>query len=248
MNLENATKVTCVAYTEESDTIKVNFTKDATIVDNVATIKVPAGCCLAIKDIAFSYPKNVTVEKGGAKIDSTILENIGAAYNIGQISRDIYKDDDTNKIVIKSEPPTTMYEVKVPVENIKSLQFVIYTDNNNITSDCIVDGTIGIDGYAKVDVAAGSFVAIKADSIKKADGDYLAPYVVQNGITKSEEIVGKYVATTTTDLKGYVLGKVASDAVANNINSSFKVIADHATYDVNITVLCAKQIEKHEDI
>ena len=247
MNLENATKVTCVAYTiDASDTIKVNFTKDATIVDNVATIKVPAGCHLAIKDIAFSYPEKGTVEKGGIKIDSTILENIGAAYYIGQISDNIYKDNNTNKIVIKSVPPTTMCEVKVPVENIKSLQFVIYTDKNNITSDCIVDGNIVNEAskmYAKVYVAEGSFVAIKADSIKKADGDYLAPYVVQNGITKSEEIVGKYVATTTTDLKGYVLGKVDSRDVATNINDSFKVIADHATYDVNITALCAKQIE-----
>lgn len=245
MNLENATKVTCVAYTEESDTIKVNFTKDATIVDNVATIKVPAGCCLAIKDIAFSYPEKGTVEKGGNKININDFENIGAAYNIGLISDNISKDD-TNKIVIKSEPPTKMHEVKVPVENIESLQFVIYTDKNNITSDCIVDGNIVNEAskmYAKVYVAEGSFVAIKADSIKKADGDYLAPYVVQNGITKSEEIVGKYVATTTTDLKGYVLGKVASDDVANNINNSFKVIADHATYDVNITALCAKQIK-----
>ena len=246
MNLENATNVTCVAYTIDEGTIKVNFTKDATIVDNVATIKVPKDCHLAIKDIAFSYPEKGTVEKGGIKIDSTILENIGAAYYIGQISDNIYKDNNTNKIVIKSVPPTTMHEVKVPVENINSLQFVIYTDKNNITSDCIVDGTIVDEGskeYAKVYVAEGSFVAIKADSIKKADGDYLAPYVVQNGITKSEEIVGKYVATTTTDLKGYVLGKVASDDVANNINNSFKVIADHATYDVNITALCAKQIK-----
>ena len=245
MNLENATKVTCVAYTKDEGTIKVNFTKDATIVDNVATIKVPADCYLAIKDIDFSYPKKGTVEKGGTPIYSTNF-NFGEAYCIGQISGNILKNDDTNKIVIKSEPPTTMHEVKVPVENIKSLQFVIYTDNNNITSDCIVDGSIVDEDskkYAKVDVAAGSFVAIKADSIKKADGDYLAPYVVQNGITKSEEIVGKYVATTTTDLKGYVLGKVDSDAVAANINSSFKVIADHATYDVNITALCAKQIK-----
>lgn len=247
MNLENATKVTCVAYTIDEGTIKVNFTKDATIVDNVATIKVPAGCYLAIKDIAFSYPDNVTVAKGVTpiEIDSTNF-NFGEAYDIGQISGNIFKNDDTNKIVIKSEPPTTMHEVKVPVENIKSLQFVIYTDKNNITSDCIVDGNIVNEAskmYAKVYVAEGSFVAIKADSIKKEDGDYLAPYVVQNGITKSEEIVGKYVATTTTDLKGYVLGKVASDDVANNINSSFKVIADHATYDVNITALCAKQIE-----
>ena len=246
MNLENATKVTCVAYTIDEGTIKVNFTKDATIVDNVATIKVPAGCHLAIKDIAFSYPDKVTVKKGDDIINITNKDNIGEAYFIGQISCDISKDDETNKIVIKSVPPTTMCEVKVPVENIKSLQFVIYTDNNNITSDCIVDGNIVNEAskmYAKVDVAAGSFVAIKADSIKKADGDYLVPYVVQNGITKSEEIVGKYVATTTTDLKGYVLGKVASDDVANNINNSFKVIADHATYDVNITALCAKQIK-----
>lgn len=243
MNLENATKVTCVAYTIDEGTIKVNFTKDATIVDNVATIKVPAGCHLAIKDIAFSYPDKVTVKKGDDIINITNKDNIGAAYDIGLISGDISKDD-TNKIVIKSEPPTTMYEVKVPVENINSLQFVIYTDKNNITSDCIVDGTFDNEKkYAKVYVAKGSFVAIKADSIKKADGDYLVPYVVQNGITKSEEIVGKYVATTTTDLKGYVLGKVASDDVANNINNSFKVIADHATYDVNITALCAKQIE-----
>lgn len=247
MNLENATNVTCVVYTQdESGAIKVNFTKDATIVDNVATIKVPEGCCLAIKDIAFSYPDKVTVKKGDKNINTKNFVNIGAAYDIGQISGDILKNDDTNKIVIKSEPPTTMCEVKVPVENIKSLQFVIYTDKNNITSDCIVDGNIVNEAskmYAKVYVAKGSFVAIKADSIKKADGDYLAPYVVQNGITKSEEIVGKYVATTTTDLKGYVLGKVASDDVANNINNSFKVIADHATYDVNITALCAKQIK-----
>lgn len=245
MNLENATKVTCVAYTIDEGTIKVNFTKDATIVDNVATIKVPAGCHLAIKDIAFSYPDKGTVEKGGTQIESTNF-NFGDAYYIGQISDNIYKDNNTNKIVIKSVPPTTMHEVKVPVENINSLQFVIYTDNNNITSDCIVDGNIVKEDskkYAKVYVAEGSFVAIKADSIKKADGDYLAPYVVQNGITKSEEIVGKYVATTTTDLKGYVLGKVASDDVADNINKSFKVIADHATYDVNITALCAKQIK-----
>lgn len=245
MNLENATNVTCVAYTQdESGTINVNFTKDATIVDNVATIKVPAGCYLAIKDIDFSYPEKGTVVKGGTPIYSTNF-NFGEAYFIGQISGNISKDD-TNKIVIKSVPPTTMCEVKVPVENIKSLQFVIYTDKNNITSDCIVDGNIVNEAskmYAKVYVAEGSFVAIKADSIKKADGDYLAPYVVQNGITKSEEIVGKYVATTTTDLKGYVLGKVASDDVANNINNSFKVIADHATYDVNITALCANQIK-----
>ena len=247
MNLENATKVTCVAYTkDEHNTINVNFTKDATIVDGVATIKVPQGCCLAIKDIAFSYPEKVTVKKGDATIAKEEIDGIGAAYDIGQISGNISKDDATNKIVIKSEPPTNMLKLKVPVENIKLLQFVIYTDKNNITSDCIVDGTIvpeGLTKYATVDVAEGSFVAIKADSIKKEDGDYLAPYVVQNGITKSEEIVGKYVATTTTDLKGYVLGKVASDDVATNIKNSFKVIADHASYDVNITALCAKKIK-----
>lgn len=235
ITLENVTAIECTIYIKEDDVVKSSYKVSPTISDNKAIVSVPKDSYLAITSVSKKYD-NLTVEKGTLEVPPTDITGVGSGYNLDKITAAV------EDVKVISAAPTTTYPVNIKVTNIKSVEYVLYTDKNNITSDCLysVNESAGI---VSIDVPKDCFVAIRSDKIIKADGDLLDPVVLVNGVEIEEATIGTYKANgVSSELKGYNLGKVTSDTVATSISGGTEIVCNAPSYKVNITALKAKDL------